>query len=400
MSTDFIAVCQCGCGIALNGSKSKWLNDSHRKRAERMAAAGAQREGAIDLDQTLREVEDFIMRHVYFASAEAATCCALWVAHTYAFEAASVTPYLAITSPEKGSGKTRLLEVLELLVREPWMLASISAAALFRLVASEKVTLLIDETDSIFKDRSARADELRGLINAGYRKSGKAVRVEGIGQRGKIGKYPVFCPKALAGIGALPDTIADRSLIIGLERRTQTEWSARWRSESAAEEADPIRRRLEAWAGDHDVLAELVAAVPDVPRMSSDRAAEVWEPLLAIADTAGGLWPEAARRAAVALDAERGRDESESVTVLLLRHIRDIFAGDSREAIPTVDMVRALVDKEEGPWARWAESRQVVDFEHRHPRSSRDLSEQFLGVLTSFEGVHLGHRTDAEVAAV
>src|SRR6266545_895066 len=47
-----------------------------------------------------------------------------------------------------------------------------------------------------------------------------------------------------------------------------------------------------------------------------------------------------------------------------------------------------------------AESRQVVDFEHRHPRSSRDLSEQFLGVLTSFEGVHLGHRTDAEVAAV
>jgi hypothetical protein len=179
------------------------------------------------------------------------------------------------------------------------------------------------------------------------------VRVEGIGRAGKVVKYPVFCPKALAGIGALPDTIADRSLIIRLERRVQTDWRTRWRSESAAEEADPIRKRLQAWPANSEMIAQLGAAVPDVPQMSSDRAAEVWEPLLAIADMAGGSWPETARGAAIALDTERDQDEAESVTVLLLRHIRDIFDTTAREAIPSSEIVQALVEGEEGPWARW-----------------------------------------------
>lgn len=346
-----VAACQ-GCGRTLDPPKTKWCDDTCRKRAER-AAIRVVPIHAVDLNQTLREVEDFITRHVHFAAPEGATFCALWVAHTHAFEAATVTPYLAITSPEKGSGKTRLLEVLELLVREPWMLASISASALFRLVASERVTLLIDETDSIFRERSARADELRGLINAGYRESGKAVRVEGVGRGGKIGKYPVFCPKALAGIGSLPDTIADRSIVIRLERRMQIEWSTRWRTQTASEESEPIRKKLQAWAVDRGVIDQLKASMPDVPKLSSDRAAEVWEPLLAIADLAGGSWPETARQAAAALDAERVQDETQSGTILLLRHIQDIFAKTGREAIPTAELVRGLVDNEEGPWAKW-----------------------------------------------
>jgi hypothetical protein len=155
MILDQVATCQ-GCGRLLDPPKEKWCSDACRKRWERANDGVPDVYEAANLDSILRDVEDFITRHVYFASPEAATLCALWVAHTHAFEAASVTPYLAITSPEKGSGKTRLLEVLELLVREPWMLASISASALFRLVASEKVTLLIDETDpSSGNDRPA-----------------------------------------------------------------------------------------------------------------------------------------------------------------------------------------------------------------------------------------------------
>ena len=39
-----------------------------------------------------------------------------------------------VQSPEKQSGKTRLLEVLGVLVREPLQVASASEAALFRTI--------------------------------------------------------------------------------------------------------------------------------------------------------------------------------------------------------------------------------------------------------------------------
>jgi hypothetical protein len=116
----------------------------------------------------LDDVRTFIRRFVVLDDAQA-VAATLWAAHTHVFDAFGCTPYLAITSAEKRSGKTRLLEVLELLVREPPQTANISDAALFRVVAERSPILLMDEVDSIFKSRER--EELRGLLNAGYRRA-------------------------------------------------------------------------------------------------------------------------------------------------------------------------------------------------------------------------------------
>src|SRR5205823_998737 len=78
---------------------------------------------------------------------------------------------LAVTSPEKRSGKSRLFEVLEILVANPWKVITPTEAVIFRKIDKDRPTLLLDETDAIFGKRNGENYEgLRALLNAGNRR--------------------------------------------------------------------------------------------------------------------------------------------------------------------------------------------------------------------------------------
>jgi Protein of unknown function (DUF3631) len=231
----------------------------------------------------LNDVREFIRRFVVLDNAQA-DAVTLWVAHTHVFEAFGCTPYLAISSPEKRSGKTRLLEVLELLVREPVATANISDAALFRVIEKRKPTLLIDEVDAIFGKKAREREELRGMINAGYRRGATTHRMGGKNNT-TLQTFSVYCPKAFAGIGdCLPDTILDRAISIGLKRRTRDKSVERFRLREVEPKGHSLRDRLADWLEpQHDYLAE---QRPTLPTELDDRAQDVWEPLLAVAELA------------------------------------------------------------------------------------------------------------------
>ncbi len=295
----------------------------------------------------LADVRAFVRRFVVLDDAQA-DAAALWAAHSHAFSAFGLTPYLAVTSAEKRSGKTRLLEVLELLIREPVASANISDAALFRVIDAKSPTLLLDEVDAIFKSRER--EELRGLLNAGYRRGALAHRMGGANNR-TLETFAVYCPKAFAGIGdCLPDTILDRSIPIRLKRRTRSEQVERFRLRDVEPQGLTLRDRLSnCLEPQHDYLAGMRPALPDE---LDDRAQDVWEPLLAIADLAGGDWPERARRAAIALSAGEER-EDDSLTVALLRDIHDFFSADAHDRVCTADLLAHLHALEESPWGDW-----------------------------------------------
>lgn len=305
------------------------------------------RRGAERLAELLDGAAQFIRTYVALPLG-AGDALALWVAHTHAVEAADSTPYLAITSPAKRAGKTRLLEALELLAAEPLRTANLSAAALFRLVGDSsrrRPSLLVDEVDAIFGSHGEH-EELRGLLNAGHRRGAKTLRADKLGA---IHEFDAFGAKALAGIGPLPDTILDRSIRVPLQRRAPHEHVARFRWREASEQAEPIRAAFAAWASDPAVIEALREARPVVPKTLDDRAADGWEPLLSIADAAGGSWPERARAAAIVLHTD-GRDEAD-VGLLLLHHLAEVFEGQER--MTTDRTLRALVDRDDGPWAVW-----------------------------------------------
>jgi hypothetical protein len=185
-------------------------------------------DGVAEGARVLDDVAGFIRRFVSL-SPEQAFVVALWVLHTHAFDAADSTPYLAITSAEKRSGKTRLLEILELVVARPWLTGRVSAAALVRKIDAEAPTLLLDESDAAFAGDKEYSEALRGILNSGHRRGGKTSLCVGQGSNITFKDFSVFAPKAVAGIGKLPDTIADRSIPIRLERKKPGEGVARFR---------------------------------------------------------------------------------------------------------------------------------------------------------------------------
>jgi hypothetical protein len=320
---------------------------THRKEA-----AAVQPEpptlGGVILDDVVR----FIRRFVVLSETQA-DAVALWVAHTHAIDAADTTPYLTITSPEKRCGKSRLLlDVFPPLIRNPLPSASISDAALFRAIENNKPTFLLDEVDAVFGSKAREREELRGLLNAGYRRGLKAHRMGGSNNR-TLEAFEVFCPKAFAGIGdSLPDTITDRAIAIRLQRRLPEETIERFRQRLVAPEAEELRDRIADWL--EPQLAELRGDWPELPDELDDRAQDVWEPLFAIADLAGGDWPERARRSAVALSGPEAKaDAEESKTALLLRDIRIVFETSEEERIRTADLIEHLSAIEESPWGDW-----------------------------------------------
>src|SRR5579859_1868589 len=279
------------------------------------------------LDALVRELSRFVVFPKW-----AAETFALWIVHTFAFELRNICTYIAVESPEKECGKSTLLTVLSNFVNRPVVSSNISSSAFFRVIEEFLPTLLIDEADTNLRG----SDDLRGILNAGYFKPNAFVwRVSydpapstpkdsppppspspilhspfcvphssGVPpSTGRLARFTCWCPKVIASIGRVHDTLASRCIVIPMQRKTDAEECHRLKFLDPSD----LKRQCARFALDH--AAAIAAADPPIPPGLTNRAADVWEPLLAIADLAGGRWPELARQAAVGLTAT-ARDRS------------------------------------------------------------------------------------------
>ena len=281
--------------------------------------------------------------------AGAAPAIALWVLHTHAFDAAQVSPRLAIVSPTKRCGKTTLLKLIGALARRPLPATNLSAAVLYRVVEAHAPSVLVDEADTFLAD----AEDLRGIVNAGHdRQSAKVVRCTGDDHEART--FAVFAPVAIAAIGRLPDTIMDRSVVVTMRRRAPGEEVARFRRKERAGLVD-LLHRCERWAADSTDL--LHDAAPQAPEALNDRAQDNWEPLLAIADLAGGEWPTRARSAALILSGERDDEDARTRGELVLGDIHAWFNAHHADRVSSADLLAHLTKIEGRPWAESSNGR-------------------------------------------
>jgi Protein of unknown function (DUF3631)/BT4734-like, N-terminal domain len=306
------------------------------------------------LSALLEAVEGFLRRYVVFQYPEQAEVCALWAIHTWAFNAFDYTPYLSVFAAEKRSGKSRLLEVLSLLVCNARLTSGSSSAALIRSVDEDNpTTILLDEVDAVYsKKNDAEAENTRQFLNAGFRRGAKFLRCVGQGGALEVKEFPAFCPKALSGIGrCLPDTVLDRSLPVELVRQSRDDRAKRFREREAEANVATIRAELEAWAQQPGLIDTLRDARPALPEELTDRQQDYCEPLLAIADMAGGDWPGRSRVALIRLCSQ---EEDASLGVKLLADIKGIFDSKGADKLHTIDILNALVAIEDDrPWAVW-----------------------------------------------
>jgi hypothetical protein len=298
----------------------------------------------------LDDVEKFVGRYVAFPSPHSLVVLCLWIVHTWALPAFYVTPRLIFDSPEPGSGKTRVLELLTLLCRGAKLTLSTTTAALYRRIKAageHPPTILQDEADAVFgRHTTPQAEDLRALYNAGYKRGATVDRCEGDAKNMKVTEFPVFAAVAMAGLaGRIPATITDRGITSHMRRRAPDEAVAEFRERDVDTKAQPLKQRIESWAEKN--LDNLTAARPAMPEGVRDRPAEVWEALLAVADVAGGQWPQRARAACRHFVLNSDPDEL-SFGTRLLRDVRTAFADCNR--MFSAELVAALTANGESEW--------------------------------------------------
>jgi putative DNA primase/helicase len=292
----------------------------------------------IDPAQLLSDIAAAVRRFIV-CDMEIAHAAALWIVMTWFIEVIQVAPLAVITAPEKRCGKSLLLSLMGRLSARAITASSITPAALFRTIDSWHPTLLIDEADAFIKDN----EELRGLLNSGHtRDNAYVIRTQG--DNFTPTKFNTWGAKALAGIGQLSDTLMDRAVILELRRKLPHEEVDRIRH-AEPDLFDVLRQKLSRFSEDY--RDRVRKARPPLPESLNDRAQDNWEPLLAIAMTAGNEWIKIGCAAALKLSG--GDSGLQTTGTELLSDIREIFTD--RDRISSVDLITLLCNDDEKPWA-------------------------------------------------
>ncbi|MEY9955316.1 DUF3631 domain-containing protein [Streptacidiphilus sp. MAP5-52] len=301
--------------------------------------------GAALLDQ----LKATLARFVIMPREEALDAAVLWVTATHLQSCWQHAPRLAVVGPAKRCGKSRLLDVLTETVHDPVITVNSSAAAIFRSITEEPPTLLVDEADTIFGSvkMAEKNEEMRGLLNAGHQRNRPVLRV--VGNDHKPHEFHTFAMAAIAGIGDLPDTIMDRSIVVRMRRRAEGERVSPYRTKRDSPALHELRALLAQWAA--TVADQALHLEPPLP--VEDRAADTWEPLVIVADLAGGPWPDRARHACTAMVAAEAEAEQDNPSnARILADLRRIFhARGEQEQLSTDEILFALNGDPEAPWA-------------------------------------------------
>ena len=312
----------------------------------------------VDGGPMLDDAAGFFRRYVWIDE-PGADALALWVVMTWIHDRLDISPFANLTSATKRCGKSLLLEVLAELVYRPLPLSGqVTAAALFRIVEPHAPTLMLDEADTYMRD-----DEiLRGVVNGSQRRN-VAYIVRCVEPDNEPRRFGTWCPKLIAGIGNIPDTIRDRSLVVRLERKPVAVRLDPWR-ERDREAVEAMRGQIARWTADNaGRIGGTLSAVTFPDSFQSDRARDAWAPLLAIANAAGGEWAGRNGRAWKACEhfAATSGDDEGGAREMLLADLYSIFeAGGWPEAIPSATIVERLAAMESQPWPEWKRGKPIT----------------------------------------
>ena len=309
------------------------------------------------------DVSAFLARYVVLADATR-DVTALWVAAAHLADVWDRFPNLAVTSPEKRCGKTRLLQLLELVTPNARNVANISPAAVYRLIAAERPTLLIDEAQSLVRRGSENTEVLRELLCSGIDRNAKVLRCGGA-NNDEVMEFAVYAPKVIALIGQPDGVVADRCLPVAMKRMTGDDRAERYVSRVVEPVGHAVRDRLAAWAV---AVRDDVQAVYDRLEpfdIENDRMAELLMPLMAVAEVDGGGHLDVLRQYADDLDRADAEAERMSPGVRLLAACREIFRavadapGDGR-FLATANLIAKLVARTEEPWAAYVRGQAIT----------------------------------------
>jgi hypothetical protein len=330
----------------------------------------------IDPAAVLDEVASTILRYVIL-SPEQAWAGALWITMTWVIAYIEVAPIGLIDAPERECGKSKLLEVFGLLAARPLQAANSTASFIFRAIAAWQVTLVIDEGDTFLRDN----EELKGIINAGHTRAnafvGRSVAKDGDFQPTL---FTVWGAKTLAGIRMdkhLPESTVSRCIVFRLRRKTKGEVVSKLR-QADRQSFRPLTAKLARFAEDFGYAVQ--QSRPRLPDQLSDRAADNWEPLFAIASCAGPEWLARAEQAALFMASKT--EGADSIGPELLTDVQSIFELKRVFKLRSAELLAELIANPEMGWAAYNHG--------SRPLTIRQLAKLLSGYGIKTKTVRLG----------
>lgn len=305
----------------------------------------------VDADELLSDLAEAFRRYAILPT-DADIALALWCAFTWFCDSSYIAPLLVVRSPEKGCGKSTVMNVVSRLVRRPLLMSGTSAAVLYRVVDKHKPTVLIDEGDTFLNKEN---EELHGIINSGYSKTAP-YHWRCVGESSEPKAFNVFSPKAIALIGHTRETLHDRAIEVELRRKLPSEKIARLRHADGAE-LSILAKKLARFALDR--LDDYATTSPIIPETLPDRQADNWEPLLMVATLAGNEWVTKALQAALVLTGRKAESSQASVGVELLTDIQSIFESKKLDRISTIALIELLCKDEEAAWSTYNRGKSI-----------------------------------------
>jgi len=296
--------------------------------------------GTVSIVDLATQADQLILAHCITTEHER-TALVLWSFATYGYDHYRIFPRLLAISPERRCGKTTLLEVVAALCRNSIQASNLTPAIISRIKGFvSDPTLLIDEADTFIKNADGN---IKGLINSGHTKSGAQV-LKCVGDSHEPQVFDTWHPMVIASIGALEDTIMDRSIIIHLRRKRPNENVQRI-PKGLSEDWQSWRSKALRWFIDN--AAELDDANQVAPPCSgNDRARDNWIPLFTLAKAIDETWYSRCEAAY----AELTNEVEMELPTRLLSDIRFCVTRAKAPRISSSDMVKSLAEDETAPW--------------------------------------------------
>jgi len=342
---------------SLGKSKGPKKSDSKKATKRRKGSRSSRVAGLPESEGVVSKVATYLGTYIVLPE-HSLLVVANWIVASYFMELWDRFPHLAITSPEKRCGKTRLLQLIEQVVTSPRNVANISPAAVYRLIGMEgpTQTLLLDEAQSLSRRGSESSEVMRELFCSGIDKHANVIRCGGKNMD-EIREFPIYSPKVIALIGELDGVLADRCLLIRLKRKAANDSVEPYRSRIVEPRGEDLRDKLETWADEHGERVEQIYDELEPFPIENDRLAELLLPLQAVLSVANpGLLSELE---AYASGLDEDEEERLSDGVLLLKACKELFGSMKRKSkksssfINTSSLINKLKAREEEPWGNY-----------------------------------------------
>jgi hypothetical protein len=163
-------------------------------------------------------IHDLFKTYVDFRSDIESRLLTLWTIGTYFYTMFPAYPYLALNGP-KNSGKSTVMRVLQPLAFNMITTSDPTGPSMFRLIHQTRCTVGIDEAERYHNPKDPGMQQIRQLLNSGYKQGMPAIRVTGDDLKPQA--FDVYSPKILAAIMGLEDILASRCIAIPMRRTTR-----------------------------------------------------------------------------------------------------------------------------------------------------------------------------------